>query len=202
LGAVGFHRRAQQGDPRRSSANVLERFSAEVPHLRMNRIEHIGDERVQNTPQCFIYRKLVCCGGVQTDHRLVETPKQRNTFADLIKRKDAGVEPVIEIGGEVCDLIGEVNHLGFQRRKPVEEVFGKFGMLAWRVVAGVLHDSLAHGEGEVEAAHGCVAFFKPGDDAQCVQVVVKSQPVCAEALIESFLPSVAKRRVADVVHQG
>src|ERR1700685_4666583 len=66
----------------------------------------------------------------------------------------------------------------------------------------MLHDAFANGESEVEDAHGGVAFFKPGDNAQRVQIVVEGEAVRAEALIEGLLACMAKGRVANVVHKG
>src|SRR5580698_561543 len=66
----------------------------------------------------------------------------------------------------------------------------------------MLHDAFAHGEGEVEAAHSGVALFKPGDDAQRVQIVVEGEAVRAEGLIEGLFAGMAKGRVANVMDKG
>jgi hypothetical protein len=75
-------------------------------------------------------------------------------------------------------------------------------MLGERVVAGVFDDALANGEGQVESAEGGVALFKAGGDAQRVEVVVESEAVAAEGLVEGRFAGVAEGRVADVVNQG
>ena len=78
--------------------------------------------------------------------------------------------------------------------KLVEEVFGQFGMGGGGVVARVLDDAFADGEGEVESAKGRVALFKPGDDAQGVEVVVEAEAVGLERGVESFFAGVAEGR--------
>ena len=38
--------------------------------------------------------------------------------------------PVVEVGGEIGDLVGKVDDLGFERRALVEEVGGELGVAA------------------------------------------------------------------------
>jgi len=66
----------------------------------------------------------------------------------------------------------------------------------------VLDDTFAKAEGEVESAPGRITLFKPGDDAQSVQVVVKTEAVPAQRGVERFFAGVAEGRMADVVGQG
>ena len=66
--------------------------------------------------------------GIILPRFVVEAAEQRHAVADLVEREDAGVEAVVEIGGEVGDLVGEVDELRFERRKCVEEVFGQLRM--------------------------------------------------------------------------
>ena len=57
-------------------------------------------------------------------------------------------------------------------------------------------------EGQVEAATGGIALFKPGNDAQGVQVVVEAETMLPQCGIERFLTGVAEGGMADVVRQG
>jgi hypothetical protein len=75
-------------------------------------------------------------------------------------------------------------------------------MLGEGVVAGVLDDAFADAEGEIESAKGRIALFKPGDDAQGMEVVVEAQQVDLEGAVESFFAGMAEGRMADVVDQG
>ena len=78
----------------------------------------------------------------------MEAAEQRDAFANLLEREDAGVEAVVEIGGEIGDFVGEVDELRFERRDTgrgnIRPARGE-----WRriVVAGVLDDAFADGRG-------------------------------------------------------
>jgi hypothetical protein len=133
---------------------------------------------VEDALEGFIDGELGRGAGILLEHCVVEAAEERDAFADLFEGEDAGVEAVVEVGGEVGDLVGQVDELGFEGRELVEEVFGQFGVVGGGVVAGVLDDAFADGEGEVEAAKGGVALLEPGDDAQGVEVVVEARP-CA-----------------------
>ena len=75
-------------------------------------------------------------------------------------------------------------------------------MSGGEVVTRVLDDAFADREGEVEAAPGRIALFKPGDDAEGVQVVVKAEAVLPQRGIECFLARVAEGGMTDVVGEG
>lgn len=66
----------------------------------------------------------------------------------------------------------------------------------------MLDDALAHCEGEIEAAKCGVALFEPSDDAEGVQVVIETEAVVAERLVESFFSGMTKGRMADVVSES
>ncbi len=122
--------------------------------------------------------------------------------ADVADLEQAGLDAVVEVGGEVGDLVGEVDDLGFEWGALAEKVGGEFGVLIGGVVAGVLDDALADAEGEVEAAMGGVALLEVLDDAEGVEVVVEAAAVALEALVQGALAGVAEGRVADVVDEG
>jgi hypothetical protein len=84
-----------------------------------------------------------------------------------------GFEGVVEVGGVVGDLVGQVDELGFEGRALVEQIFGQFGMVFGGVIVRVFDDAFADFEGEIQAAEGGVALFEIFDDAQGVQVVVE-----------------------------
>jgi hypothetical protein len=127
------------------------------------------------------------------------TAEHRQRLANVFEGEDAGVQAVIEISGEVGDFVGQIDQLGFKRRAGVEEVFGQFRMIGGRVVARVLDDAFADGEGEIEASKSRIALLEPGDDAEGVEVVIKAQAVGAEGFIESLFAGVAEGRMANVV---
>ena len=132
----------------------------------------------------------------------MERPEEQRRLADLLKRENSGVQSIIEIGGEVSNLVGEVDQLRFKRRKQIEIVGGELGVFLRFVIARVLHNSLANGEGQVEPAKAGIALFKPRDDAQGVQIVVEAEPVGTKRAVESLFARVAKWRMADIVREG
>ena len=65
----------------------------------------------------------------------------------------------------------------------------------------MLDDPFAHAQGQVETAKAGIPVLKPGNDAQGVEVVVKSQPMGSKSVVERLFSGVAKGRMADVVRQ-
>jgi hypothetical protein len=135
-------------------------------------------------------------------HAVVKAEEEWNAGANLVESEDAGVEAVVEVGGEVGNFVGEIDELSFKGRAEIEEVFSQFGMLGGDVVAGMLDDAFADTEREVEAAPGGVSLFKPGDDAQGVEIVVEAEAVGLERVIEGFFTGVAEGWMANVVGEG
>ena len=82
----------------------------------------------------------------------MEAAKTAVRLAHLLQRENAGVESVVEIGGQIGDFVGQIDQLRFQRRKLIEKILGQFGMIGGRVVARVLHDAFAHAKGQVQSA--------------------------------------------------
>jgi hypothetical protein len=66
----------------------------------------------------------------------------------------------------------------------------------------VFDDAFAHGESEIEPAESGITFFKPGDDAKGVQVVVEAKAVLVQGFVERFFSSVAEGWMADVVGES
>ena len=62
-------------------------------------------------------------------------------------------------------------------------------------------DALANAEGEIQTAKGGVSLFKPGNDAQGVQVVVETQSLGAESVVERLFAGVPEWRMTDVMGQ-
>jgi ribose transport system substrate-binding protein len=132
---------------------------------------------------------------------VVVTSEERHRREHLVEHENAGLQSVVEIGGEVSDLIGEVDELGFERRPQGKKILCEIGVVGSRIVAGVLDDAFAKGEGEVEPAVGCIALLEPGDDAQGVQIVIEGEAVRSQNTIEGFFSRVTERRMTDIVGQ-
>ena len=74
-------------------------------------------------------------------------------------------------------------------------------MVGKGLIAGVLDDAFAHGEGEVEAAKAGVTLFETGHDAQGMQIVVETEAMCFEGCVESLFSGMTEGWMADVVDQ-
>jgi hypothetical protein len=118
--------------------------------------------------------------------------------ADL---EQARLHPVVEICGEIGNLVGEIDQLRLQRRPLVQQIFGKLGMVFDAVVTRVLDDAFTNTEGQVQPAMRGVTLLEVLDDTQRVEVVVEATPMTLEAPIEGALTSMPKRWMADVVNQ-
>ncbi len=164
-GAVGFHGGAEYGDACGCAANVIKRCGVEESHTTANLFDQIGDEGVEHAVEGLVNGLLWRRRGVLCRHFVMKAAEERDMPADFCDGEDAGVEAVVEVGGEVGDLVSEVNQLRFEGRAEVEEICCEFGMSSARVIARVFDDAFTDGEREVETAPGWIAFFKPGDDA-------------------------------------
>ncbi len=75
-------------------------------------------------------------------------------------------------------------------------------MLERRVIARVLDDALACSQRQVQPSVSRIALLKALDDAQRMKIVIKSQTVMAQAIIQRTFPCMPERRMPDVMHQG
>ena len=129
-------------------------------------------------------------------------PEECHPLAHLRHLKPPGVQRIVQIRGQVGNLVHQIDQLRFQRRKFAQKIFGQFGMRVGRVIARVFHDAFAHGERQIQPAKGRIALFEPRHDAQRMQIVVKAQSMCAQALVQRALAGMAKGRMPDVVRQA
>jgi hypothetical protein len=114
----------------------------------------------------------------------------------------AGLDTIVKVGGEVRDLIGEVDDLGFEGRPLVEEVVSEVRIISDTVVARVLDDSFPRTESEIEAAMPCISLFETFHDTERMQVVIEAETVGLQATVQGAFAGVAKGRMTYVVHQG
>jgi len=164
--------------------------------------DEVVGEGVLHELQGFIEEELGFDAGVLLFDDAITASDDIDVLTDVADVEETGLDTVVKIGGEIGDFVGEVDELGLQRRTLIEEVFGELGMLGDAVVAGVLDDSLANAEGEIEAAMGGVALLEVLDDAEGMQIVVEGSTVAAEASVESALACVSEGRVSDVMDEG
>ena len=183
------------------AANLVQCCRAQRGDLPARLFHQIRDQRVEDALESLIDGQFGRSGGIIAQHGVVEAAEERHALAHLLERENARVEAVVQIGGQVGDLVGQIDELGFEGRELVEEVLGQLRVRGGGVVAGVLDDALAHAQGQVQPAKAGIALLEPGDDAQGVQIVVEAQAKAAQALVESLFAGVAEGRMADVVRQ-
>ncbi len=167
----------------------------------MRFFDQIGDQRVQHPPDSLVHHDFVWCGRGRGERGVVECAEQRRSLANLAGVENARVEAVVEVGGQVGNLVGQIDQLGLQRRKLAEKILGQLGVAGQIVVARVLHNPLADGQRQIQPAKGRIALLEPGDDAQRVQVVVEAEAVRAKGAVEGLLAGMAEGRMPEVVRQ-
>src|ERR1700733_745595 len=113
-----------------------------------------------------------------------------------------GFVTIVEIGGVVSDLIGNIDKLCLKRRTKIKQVLDQFRMLLSLIIVRVFDDPLADFESQIEPAKGCIACLKVFHDAQGVQIMVKKISMLTHGNIERLFTRVAKRRMADIMHQS
>ena len=67
-------------------------------------------------------------GGILAQHGVVEAAEECHALAHLIERENARVESVVQIGGQVGDLVGQIDQLRFEGRELVEKILGQLRM--------------------------------------------------------------------------
>src|SRR5215472_8937576 len=70
------------------------------------------------------------------------------------------------------------------------------------IVARMFDDAFADAKRQIQPAEGGIALFKPGDDAQRMQVVVEAEAEFAEGAVEGLFTRMAEGRMPNVVYQG
>ncbi len=201
-GAGGFDLRAEGCQAARRVADTSECSGAETGCAGAHFGQQISYQEIQYALEGFVRAELGRGGGIFAEHGVMEIAKEGHACADLLEGENAGFKAVVEIGGEVGDLVGQIDQLRFKGRELVEEVFGQLGVRGGGVVVGVLDDAFPDSQGQVEAAKSGVALLKPGDDAQGVQVVIEAEAEGANAVVQGFFAGVTEGRVAYVVGQG
>ncbi len=134
--------------------------------------------------------------------RFIAVPQDADVLAYMTYVEMAGLDTIVEVGGEVGDLIGEVDDLGFERRALVEEVWSEFRVVSDPIVARVLDDSFPRAKCQIEAAMTCIPLLEAFHNPECVQVVIEAKTVRLQATVQSAFASVPKGRMADIVNQG
>jgi hypothetical protein len=152
--------------------------------------------------QSLIEEELLFDAYVLLLYHAIAAGEDVDMLADVIDVEQSGLYTVVEVGGEVGDLVGEIDQLGFERGTLVEQIGRELWMLLGAVITRVLNDALADPKGEIEATMGGVTLLEVFNDAEGVDVVIEGATVTAETGVQSAFASMAKGGMADVMDQG
>lgn len=202
LQALGLSLRGEDGEPLRVVAYIVEAIRTDGLGVAKGGGDEIFGEDVLHELQGLTEEEFFFYASVLFFDLGIATVEDADVLPNVTDLKQTGLDAVVEIGGEIGDLVRKIDDLGFERRTLAEVVECKFGVLVDGVVAGVLDDALADAEGEIQAAVGGVALLEVLDDTQGVKVVVEAAAVALETLVEGALACMAERRVADVMNEG
>jgi hypothetical protein len=134
-GAFSFHFRTQGGETGWCMADVVEGDCRDIGYAAMDFFDEVCNESIEDAVEGLVDGLLGGGIGVFAGDLVVKLTEEWDVVADLIDFEDAGVESVVEVGGEVSDFVSDIDELRFERRAKVEEVVGEFGMRGRGVVA-------------------------------------------------------------------
>ncbi len=196
-----FGRRRERRQPRRMVSHLLQAVHAgRLRILQRSRNQVVG-QHVLHQLQRLVEQELRFDAAVLPLHLRIAVGQNVHVPADVVDLQQPRLHPVIQVCGQIGDLVRQVDNLRLQRRPQPQQVPGKLRELLGAIVARVLDDSFAHAQRQVQPAMRRVALLEVLHDAQRVQVVVEAQPVPLQAFIQRAFPGVPERRVADVVDQ-
>ena len=153
-----------------------------------HRVDHANHRLVAHDSRLGPRTRVVRGGG-----RLAE---QARTI-EIVHREHIGLQPVVDVVREVGDLVGEIDDLRLQARKQRRvELRRRRAQLE----LGVLDDSLADLEGQVEPAEIRITHFDPVDRTQALRVVIETAVGLHQRAQRPFA-GMAERRVSEIVRQ-
>ena len=106
----------------------------------------IIDECIEHTLQRFVEDQLRWSVRILGLHGHEELLEDAHVPANVIEIEYLGFHAVIEVSGEIGDLVGEIDDLRLERRPLVEKVLAQLRMFSSGIIARVLDDAFAHGQ--------------------------------------------------------
>src|SRR5215469_11798400 len=199
--ALFFYFGAECGQALGMATHIFQAPDACLSNATLRVLDQVSHQAVQDALYGLIELQLIGSLRINALDFLIEAFENRDAGANIVERKQARLEPIIEIGGVISNFIGQVDELRLERRPFREQILREFRELRRIIVPRVLDDSFAHFKGEIQAAEGSVANLKVLDDAQRVQIVIKRQAPGAHGSVEGLLSGMSEGWVADVVYQ-
>ena len=84
--------------------------------------DEVVGEDVLHELQGFVEEEFLFDAGVLLFDACVAAGEDVDVLSDVADLEQAGLDAVVEVGGEVGDLVGEVDDLGFERGALAEKV--------------------------------------------------------------------------------
>ncbi len=185
-----------------SAADVVRGLRAGLQEQSFGAGDEVADEMIDYVAQGFIEFQARAGARVSRFDRGEVFREEGNFVAEGVQIEKIGLEGIVEVGRIVGDFIHPIDELRFERRAEVEQIVRQFGIFGQRIIAGMFDDAFADFEGEIEAIEADVTMLEMLDDAESVEVVVKTAAVGAHEFVELALAGMAEGRMTDVVDQG
>ena len=114
----------------------------------------------------------------------------------------SGRETVIEVGCVVCDLVGQVDDLSFERGPLARTIFIELRKFSAFEVARVFDDSFAHLKSQIQTGKTGISLLEVLHDAQRMKIVIESVAELLHLAVKLFFSGMRKGRMADIVREG
>src|SRR4029077_6089103 len=120
----------------------------------------VSDKAIENALKRLVKNQLLGSIRISNFCLAVMALKQINAFRNLLDREQPRFVAIVEVGGVVGNLVGQVDKLRFERRLLIEQILGKFRMLPSIVIVRVLDDALADFKCQIQPAESGVTQFE------------------------------------------
>lgn len=190
------HRWAEIGERGLRLTNIFDRSDAHSFEPLVQTLGEIGRHRVDHPDHGLIALHPGIHVLAQRLYRSGRVAKQARAI-QVVERQHLCLGAVVNVVGEIGDLVGQIDNLGFQtgKKSGVELLRGRTGFKI-----GMLDNPFANLEGQVKTAKMRVADLDPVDRAQALRVMVETS-VPLHSLMQNMLAGVAEWRMAQVVRQ-
>ena len=115
LDAFGFDFGREGGDSLAVEADALQGFERVELEVGAGGVDEVVGEDVLHKLQGLVEEVLLVDLGVLAFDDIETAREDADVLADVVDLEQARFDAVVEVGGEVGDLVGEVDDLGFER---------------------------------------------------------------------------------------
>ena len=125
LGALRVDGGAEGGQPLGMKADVIDRPHPRFAQPEPGLFDQVGDQLVQHPFERLVELELVAHAAELQLHLAEVAVKNCHPAANLVEFEQLRLIAIVQVGGVVGNLVGQVDELGFQRRPLLEQVFGQ-----------------------------------------------------------------------------